>query len=47
MKVKPDDLENRSRQNNFRIIGLPENIEGQHPTTFIDTLLRETLVSLP
>lgn len=42
LKVKLDDLENRSRQNNIRIIGLPENIKGQHPTAFIDTLLRET-----
>lgn len=29
-------------QNNICIIGLPENTEGQHPTAFIDTLLRET-----
>lgn len=41
LKVKLDDLENRSRRNNIRIIGLPEKIEGQQPTAFIDTLLRE------
>ena len=42
LKVKLDDLENRSRRNNIRIIGLPEKVEGLHPTSFIDTLLRET-----
>lgn len=41
LKVKLDDLENRSRRNNIRIIGLPEKIEGQQPTAFIDTLMRE------
>lgn len=41
LKAKLDDLENRSRRNNIRIIGLPENIEGPQPTAFIDTLLRE------
>lgn len=42
LKVKLEDLENHARRNNIRIIGLPEKIEGQHPTVFIDELLRET-----
>lgn len=45
LKVKLDDLENRSRRNNIRIIGLPEKVEGQQPTAFIDTLLREVFES--
>lgn len=45
LRVKLDDLENRSRQNNIRIIGLPENVEGQHPPAFIGILLKETIRS--
>ena len=37
LKVNLDDLENRSRRNNICIIGLPEKVEGPHPTSFIDT----------
>ena len=40
LKVKLDDLENRSRRNNIRIIGLPEKVERLHLTSFIDTLRR-------
>lgn len=45
LKAKMEDLENRSRRNNIRIIGLPEKVEGSQPTTFVDTLLRETFGS--
>lgn len=41
LREKVDDLENRSRRNNVRIIGLPEKVEGKQPTAFVDTLLRE------
>lgn len=43
--MKLDDLKNRCRRNNICIIRLPENVEGQHPTTFIDILLKETFRS--
>lgn len=39
MKMKLDDLENRSRRNNVRIIGIPEHTEGAHPTAFTEELL--------
>ncbi|KAI4898779.1 hypothetical protein NFI96_006419 [Prochilodus magdalenae] len=41
MQAKTTDLESRSRRNNIRIIGLPEEIEGQRPTTFFAELLSE------
>lgn len=52
LKAKAADLESRSRRNNIRIIGLPESIEGGHPTTFFSELLHsilggEVLPSLP
>ncbi|KAG9266222.1 LINE-1 type transposase domain-containing protein 1 [Astyanax mexicanus] len=40
---KVDDLENRSRRQNLRIIGLPEGSEGQSPSTFISQLLVEIM----
>lgn len=41
LQAKTTDLESRSRRNNIRIIGLPEEIEGQRPTTFFAELLFE------
>ncbi|KAI4903014.1 hypothetical protein NFI96_010054 [Prochilodus magdalenae] len=41
LQAKTTDLESRSRRNNIRIIGLPEEIEGQRPTTFFAGLLFE------
>lgn len=35
LKLKLDDLENRSRRQNLRIIGIPEGSEGQSPVTFM------------
>ncbi|KAI4802455.1 hypothetical protein KUCAC02_020291 [Chaenocephalus aceratus] len=39
--AKVTDLESRSRRNNIRIVGLPESIEGPHPSTFFPKLLME------
>ena len=43
LQAKLTDLESRSRRNNIRIIGLPESIEGPHPSTFFSELLSEVL----
>uniref|UniRef100_A0AAV2J0C9 LINE-1 type transposase domain-containing 1 n=1 Tax=Knipowitschia caucasica TaxID=637954 RepID=A0AAV2J0C9_KNICA len=43
LRAKVSDLEGRSRRNNIRIIGLPENIEGSTPTAFFSQLLFDTL----
>uniref|UniRef100_A0A803KDP9 L1 transposable element RRM domain-containing protein n=1 Tax=Xenopus tropicalis TaxID=8364 RepID=A0A803KDP9_XENTR len=40
---KTEDLENRLRRNNVRIVGLPEKVEGQNPETFIENWLKQTL----
>ena len=40
--AKIDDLENRSRRNNVRIIGIPERSEGANPIEFLEGWLRET-----
>ena len=37
---KAEDLENRSRRQNIRIVGLPEGLEGGSPSEFISKLLR-------
>ncbi|CAJ0925091.1 unnamed protein product [Ranitomeya imitator] len=42
-KQKADDLENRLRRNNIRIIGLPERSEGQQPEQFLEEWLKSTL----
>ena len=52
LKAKVADLEGRSRRQNVRIIGLPENIEGTRPSAFFSQLLldvfgSEVLGSLP
>ncbi|KAI4788433.1 hypothetical protein KUCAC02_025853 [Chaenocephalus aceratus] len=39
--AKVTDLKSRSRRNNIRIVGLPESIEGPHPSTFFPKLLME------
>ncbi|XP_073798760.1 LINE-1 type transposase domain-containing protein 1 [Danio rerio] len=41
LKLKVDDLENRSRRQNLRIIGIPEGLEGQSPVTFMISLFIE------
>ena len=38
---RADDIENRLRRNNVRIVGLPEKTEGRDPTTFIESWLVE------
>lgn len=52
LKEKVADLEGRSRRNNIRIVGLPENFGGPRPTTFFSEFLvevfgRDTLPSPP
>lgn len=41
LKLKTDDLENRSRRNNIRITNLPEKVEGSRPTFFLAECLEE------
>ncbi|RXN17961.1 putative transposase element L1Md-A101/L1Md-A102/L1Md-A2 [Labeo rohita] len=41
LKLKLDDLENRSRRQNVRIIGIPEGSEGHNPVTFVSSMLTE------
>ena len=41
MKLKLEDLENRSRRNNIRVIGIPECEEGPCPTAFMEAFLLE------
>lgn len=43
LKLKADDLENRSRRCNIRITGIPEKAEGPQPTSFIESFLGEVL----
>ncbi len=31
LKEKLDDLENRSRRSNMRVVGIPEKLEGSDP----------------
>ena len=42
LKLKTDDLENRSRRNNIRITGLPEKVEGSQLSAFTEIFLKET-----
>lgn len=39
LKSKLSDLEGRSRRQNIRIVGLPESVEGNRPTTFFSQFL--------
>ncbi|KAI4892383.1 hypothetical protein NFI96_009564, partial [Prochilodus magdalenae] len=41
LREKMDDLENRSRRNNLRIIGIPEGTEGSQPTLFMGSFFTE------
>lgn len=43
LQAKIDDLENRGRRCNLRIIGVPENLEEGNPTQFVAKLLFDTL----
>uniref|UniRef100_H3APF8 L1 transposable element RRM domain-containing protein n=1 Tax=Latimeria chalumnae TaxID=7897 RepID=H3APF8_LATCH len=38
-----DDLENRSRRNNIRIVGFPEGVEGGNPRKFLQAVIPELL----
>lgn len=40
---KCEELENRSRRNNIRLIGIPENSEGPKVTDFVANMLQESL----
>lgn len=49
--AKTDDLENRSRRNNVRIVGVPEKVEGPNPAEYFESWLlnvfgKETLSPL-
>ncbi|KAM9336985.1 uncharacterized protein ABDE67_020023 [Symphorus nematophorus] len=43
LKLKVDDLEGRSRRNNIKIIGIPEQEEGGKPTEFVEALIPKLL----
>ncbi|CAJ0940979.1 unnamed protein product [Ranitomeya imitator] len=43
LEFKTDDLENRSRSNNLRIIGVPEKVEGNNPTEYIEAWLKNSV----
>lgn len=38
---KTDDIENRLKRNNVRIVGLPEKVEGRDPTALVEGWLQE------
>lgn len=43
LSERADDLENRGRRKNIRIVGLPEGAEGEDPTRFFETWLPKLL----
>lgn len=43
LQDKCEDLENRSRRNNLRIVGIAEGEEGNKPTEFISNFLKDIL----
>lgn len=43
LSVKVDDLENRSRRSNLRLVGLPEKTEGKDMCAFLEKSLPEIL----
>lgn len=51
LKAKVEDLESRSKRQNLRVLGLPENIEGKDPRDFVakmfSSLLGELLSAPP
>uniref|UniRef100_H3B3H6 L1 transposable element RRM domain-containing protein n=1 Tax=Latimeria chalumnae TaxID=7897 RepID=H3B3H6_LATCH len=46
LQDKADDLENRSRRCNLRLVGLPEGEEGKDPVSFLENWL-PTFLNLP
>lgn len=38
---KMDDMENRLRRNNVRVLGLPERSKGSNPIAFLEKWIRE------
>ncbi|KAJ4939048.1 hypothetical protein JOQ06_028511 [Pogonophryne albipinna] len=46
LQLKTDDLENRGRRCNLRIVGIPEGVEQGNPTTFISNMLHELFTGL-
>lgn len=40
---KVDDLENRSRRSNIRLVGVPEKAEGRDPVAFLESWLSDTV----
>jgi len=42
---KAEDLENRSRRQNLRIVGLPDGIEGSLPSEFVSQLIQKIIGS--
>lgn len=43
LKEKVDDLENRSRRSNLRVVGIPEKLEGSDPIKFMTAFFEEVL----
>lgn len=43
LKDRNDDLENRSRRQNLRIIGIPEDVESGNPTAFMASFFNEVM----
>lgn len=41
LKDKVDDLENRSRRLNLRVVGIPERVEGSNPVAFMTHFFEE------
>lgn len=40
--AKTDDLENRARRNNVRLVGVPEKVEGSNPSDYFETWILNT-----
>lgn len=43
LMTKVDVLENRSRRNNVRLVGVPEKAEGRDPVAFLESWLSDTV----
>ena len=43
LQFKCEDLDNRSRRNNIRLVGIPEDLEGVSATEFVSSVLRDVL----
>ncbi|MGH0121947.1 UNVERIFIED_CONTAM: hypothetical protein FKN15_004807 [Acipenser sinensis] len=46
LRAKIDDLENRSKRNNLRVIGVLEGIEEGRPTEFMSSFLNKLFVQI-